>query len=345
MAQVRWACLWMLVSGVTVLSAEADASWRAIVPGGETVCSNGGEYRFFVREGNPDKLLVHFQGGGGCWRRSNCDLQKQPTYDPAVDGRDHPGERSGIFDLGNEDNPVSDFTMVFVTYCTADVHLGDRKTTYSGVEGDAPLSIQHRGAVNGRAALSWTFDHVEAPRLIVVTGSSAGAIGAPFHAGLLADHYRESRIVVVADGAGGYRTHAVPGMLANWGAIEVARQRRQYRNVDAETMDFETYIEIEGRSRPDMTFAQYNTSADHAQIMFLGLIGAGDTPLIDLLDANHAEIRNAVPGFRSYLEESRTHTILSRPEFYSSEVNGVKFVEWFRRLVEGEAVKDVRCDC
>ncbi len=44
-----------------------------------------------------------------------------------------------------------------------------------------------------------------------------------------------------------------------------------------------------------------------------------------------------------YLAPGTTHTILARPEFYTQSVNGVRFVDWFTRLLAGEKVPDVRC--
>ena len=38
--------------------------WNAIEPGGETTCSDGTPYRFYVRPGDPARLMVYFQGGG-----------------------------------------------------------------------------------------------------------------------------------------------------------------------------------------------------------------------------------------------------------------------------------------
>ncbi|MBL1135963.1 MAG: hypothetical protein HND46_11645 [Chloroflexi bacterium] len=36
----------------------------------------------------------------------------------------------GIFDLENPENPFADYNMVFVPYCTGDVHIGNREATY-----------------------------------------------------------------------------------------------------------------------------------------------------------------------------------------------------------------------
>src|SRR5215831_12302172 len=59
------------------------APWKEIPGGPGTTCAHGGDYSFFVREGDPKRLLVCFQGGGACWNYATC--VKNPTYDAAVD--------------------------------------------------------------------------------------------------------------------------------------------------------------------------------------------------------------------------------------------------------------------
>ena len=35
--------------------------WAEYLPGGDTVCSRGGDYRFYVRGGDPNKVIVDFE--------------------------------------------------------------------------------------------------------------------------------------------------------------------------------------------------------------------------------------------------------------------------------------------
>ncbi|MEO8359601.1 MAG: esterase, partial [Vicinamibacteria bacterium] len=45
----------------------ALAQWETVVPGGDTICSDGSPFRFFVYRSDPSKLLIEFEGGGACW--------------------------------------------------------------------------------------------------------------------------------------------------------------------------------------------------------------------------------------------------------------------------------------
>ena len=60
----------VLAFGVLAPSATFAQEWETVVPGGDTICSDGSPYRFFVHRGDPGKLLIEFEGGGACWSGS-----------------------------------------------------------------------------------------------------------------------------------------------------------------------------------------------------------------------------------------------------------------------------------
>ena len=109
-------------------------------------------------------------------------------------------------------------------------------------------------------------------------------------------------------------------------------------------MNFESFFEVEGKRLGDFTFAQYNTHADAVQLQFLQLLGVSGVPLIELIDKNHEELRGAISNLRTFTEAGDFHTILSRPELYTSEAGGMKLVDWLSDLASGRPVKDARCD-
>ena len=329
-------------------AAESEKRW-AKIPGGEgTVCSQGGPYSFYFRTASPDKLMVYFQGGGACWRYGNCDLGQQPTYDPAVDAGDDP-KPSGIFDLGNAGNPLADYSVLFLPYCTGDVHLGDKEAVYSGAAspgaGDTgaarSVRIHHNGYRNAMAAIEWASARVKAPSDVFVAGESAGAIATPFYADRLADRYPKARVVQLGDSGGGYRSPAVPGLLEAWGAIEVLRRFAFNVPSDTSAIRFETLYTATARNHPTIRLAQVNTAEDETQVFFLAQIGMPNAVLDPLLERNYADIRAASPAFRAFTASGKVHVILRRPQFYSLEAGGVRLRDWVAGLVAGRRVDDV----
>jgi hypothetical protein len=62
---------------------ELKDGWNQLRPDGETICAKGAPYHFYARRGSPEKLLVFFEGGGGCWRGEDCD-RGRPVYEPEI---------------------------------------------------------------------------------------------------------------------------------------------------------------------------------------------------------------------------------------------------------------------
>ena len=90
----------------------------------------------------------------------------------------------------------SEYTSVFIPYCTQDIHFGDNKETSYGV--------QHVGAHNIFGTLQWIFENFPNPESIFITGCSAGATPLPVLYDLINAHYNQGgdssvNIDVVAD--------------------------------------------------------------------------------------------------------------------------------------------------
>jgi hypothetical protein len=192
---------------ITVGSASTDtpptladlqpAQWNSIAPGGDTLCAFETPYQFFVRpSATPsDKLMIYFQGGGACWDDGTCSADESIFKQTA--SADEAGGSGGIFDYDNAENPVSDYDTVFVSYCTGDVHSGNQTQDYSS--GGQSYTIHHNGFINARAVLDWTYTNFPNPSHVLITGTSAGAVGMVVHVPYIFDHYAASRTIFLAD--------------------------------------------------------------------------------------------------------------------------------------------------
>ena len=160
--------------------------WQSIKPGGNTGCAHGGRFAFWARLADLTKLLVFFEGGGGCYSYSTC-APGSTWFDPVVNNSDSPARMLGIFDLADPRNPFRDWSAVVIPSCTGDVFIGSTDHTYR--QGGKRILIRHRGWYNGEAALHWAFAHVRSPKRVLVAGSSAGSVGSAFHAPEVIEHY------------------------------------------------------------------------------------------------------------------------------------------------------------
>lgn len=349
--------------------SELRPGWTNIVPADAGTCALGDEFSFWARPGDPSKLLVTLEGGGACWSGQHCALDAQPTYAPFAGSGDDPTLDAGIFDLEHPENPVADYSMVYISTCNADVFLGDSEVTYDVESPGAPpdtVTIQHRGYPNTMAALNWVFNRVEAPETVFVVGWSAGAIPSPIYTSIIADRYPDARIAHFADGAGAYRAgDKLAPFFENHGTLDVLAEVGGYEGFTTETLSFEDFYVVESGKHPEITYHQYNTVEDHIAYKFLGIMGIVDTPLTELREAAHAYIRRHTDRFRTYTAWGDQENVMGgyfdgvlaqgnenngRPyaldRFYTYQVNGIRFRDWFAAIAAGESVDDVHCtDC
>jgi len=119
----------LLALAVAAGGGGADASgsglgpWVKILGGGKTRCARGGKYAFWVRKGDPQRLLIFFQGGGGCFDERTCALGST-WFDDRVDAGDDPELNGGILDLTDTRNPFRSWSVVYIPSCTGDVTWG-----------------------------------------------------------------------------------------------------------------------------------------------------------------------------------------------------------------------------
>ncbi|MEZ5550557.1 MAG: pectin acetylesterase-family hydrolase [Pseudomonadales bacterium] len=339
-----------LVADSTRSTESGSGDWQVIEPGADTVCSDGSAYRFFVRAADPAKLLVYFQGGGACWFPENCDTHLQPSYKVNV-ADDDPSRYDGIFALTNPDNPFLEYSMVIAPYCTADTHMGDRQTSYQAPATEDhtahELTIHHRGFVNSNAVLDWIYGAYSNPAEIFVTGSSAGSIPSPYFAWQIAAQYPGARIAQLGDASGGYRRSATTNTdrMLQWGTLDyLASRHPEFSEVTEDAFNYELLYIKAAQARPDILFAEYDAAEDTVQKRFLALGGSTADSLLDLLRANHRDIRAEVSNFRTYVGPGDSHTILGRPEFYTAESDGVRIRDWVADLAAYRTVQNVECD-
>lgn len=323
----------------------AAGEWIAVEPGGDTVCSRGTDYRFFVRGGDPSRVIIDFQGGGACWDASNCgfagalfsdDVGELDTFVAALDA----GIIGGIFD-GTDGRAFADYTIIHIPYCTGDIHWGDARTEYTD-----DLTIEHRGFVNASSALDWVYTRYPAASTILVSGCSAGAYGAALHSAYVADHYPDARIAVLADsGAGIITDDFLTRSLPNWNAepsLPPFIDSLQRPLEELSLVDLYTGI---GAHFPNLRMAQTAANWDEDQIFFYVAMGGDPGDWNPRFRESLRTIESTIPNFRAYVPPGSVHCATPYPYFHEREVNGVRLADWTQQLVEGDSMPEtVACE-
>ena len=327
--------------------------WAEYLPGEDTVCSRGGEYRFYVRGGDPNKVIVDFEGGGACWDAFTCSIADSIFKDrvrPIADFTEALANRGldGLYTNHREDDPFKDWTLIHIPYCTGDIHWGDATQTYR-----EDLVIEHKGFVNVQSVFSWMGNHYAAPNELFVTGCSAGAYGAAMHSAYLADMYPMSKMSVIADSGAGVITQDFLEMsLPTWNAesnIPPWIEGLQRPVVELNLSD--VYIEI-ANSLPEARFSQYTTAFDADQRFYFTAMGGDPADWNPQMNASLDEIEAATENFRSFVAPGPMHCVIPYPFMYdrvTTSANGeVQLLDWMVEFIDGELPDSARCqgeDC
>lgn len=151
-------------------AAEAMGDWTRYSydtqDGDGPLCITGTEFAVFHQQRDPKKLMIILDGGGACW---------QNFYQCSITADTNPPE-GGIFDDSGAgiDNPLADWSKVFVTYCDGSVFSGDNTVEDPSFPGGVR---HHRGLRNLTAGLDLARDLHPAAQQVLLGGISAGGFG------------------------------------------------------------------------------------------------------------------------------------------------------------------------
>ena len=160
-----------------------------------TRCMDGEPAGFAISE-NPDAtdVMIYLEGGGACFSDA-CDFTAfNIPFVPPMDG---------VFSRSNDNNPVRDWTMVYVPYCTGDIHAGDAEAELGG------QMRQFRGYTNVTRYLQHLVPSLPGTERVLLTGISAGGFGAGINAAQVADAFGGDVETIVVDDSGPPLSNAV----------------------------------------------------------------------------------------------------------------------------------------
>ncbi|MGH0037147.1 MAG: pectin acetylesterase-family hydrolase [Myxococcota bacterium] len=349
--------------------ASVDYEGQTLLP----TCWDGEPWSFFVHRGSVNKLVMYYQGGGACWSAATCGGIPGiagPTFKRSVGAGDNPANfSSGFADLSNPDNPFKDWNIVFVPYCTGDIHWGDAVVDYEIDLGDPEprvTTMRHKGFVNAQVAEKFAREHFVHPEQVFVTGSSAGAYGAIVNSLYLQERaYPSADFAVVGDAGNGVITQDfLEEDLANWGIQANLPPWMPGLDVPlAELTAADLYIES-AKTYPQNRFATYTTAFDGGnggQTGFLQVMNNKNNALdwirwwdsscewneeMTALNARARMETLVEDNFRSYVGTGSAHTMWGRDKVYTDTTSGVPTVrDWLAAMLDDtEDWVDVECD-
>jgi len=331
-----------------IASTDVGGGWTKhtfdpLEPGGPK-CIFGTPYSAFVKIRNPRKLIVYMQGGGACWQNFYfCNFfaeAQEPQTFPQI----------GIFadsftpESGLQENPLGDYSIVYMPYCDGSVFGGDNDVVDANLSDFGGVRF-HRGLANASAGIDLARNVFPHARKILLAGSSAGGVGAasfaPFLVRMVFGNWRQ---LFVFNDAGPVaanlnETDAIAARAADWrfGQFYPASC------TDCDDQGQQTAL-IKWRLDNDRTIREsfYSTDGDATDRFFLNI--GTQAEYRDLILTEHGMLNHAHPRrYKRFIRSGDdSHTALASPEnpflFYFGEANGVPLSKW-----TGDFLTPLRC--
>lgn len=325
--------------------ASGPITWEKVSAPAECQCSDASEFHYWVHRGDPSRVVFFLEGGGACFSAETCAPGQSATSTPNLANGlpDQPGTTghpadTGLLDLSNPDNPLAGASVVYVPYCTGDLHLGD--TTHDYGNG---VVIQHKGRTNADAALDTLAQDFPDAEQVIVYGQSAGSAGAPLYGGLAHDLLPDAKITVLADASAAYPadptiTTVIGGL---WGIFDQLPNWPETAGDPPTDWNLPGLLIQTSQHVPGVELATINTADDQTQRRFADLIGLSGTPLVQLIDGNNQLVEAAGVDLHSWVGPGTEHVSTARDDVYTTEVNGTKLIDWISEVVDGDDVADV----
>ena len=165
------------------------------VPVAGTQCMNGNTTGMGVNyRPRSTKLMIYLEGGGACFNASTCrDVAHQHGFGPR-DLRSFAVQlgAAGVFNRSDGDNPLAEYSFVFIPYCTGDVFAGANP---NGFGGRNQVGYNNMGVYVDELVRTFgpLVDHV------VLAGSSAGGLGAIYNFDRVQTAFGKTPVTLLAD--------------------------------------------------------------------------------------------------------------------------------------------------
>ncbi|MBR57700.1 MAG: hypothetical protein CMH54_06530 [Myxococcales bacterium] len=173
----------------------------------DTICGDGSPTGLAVNlKPEATRVFIYLEGGGACWDYSGCaGIVQTSLHLGGYDEGTFEGVIAGtyknmvVFDREEQKNPLRDAHYVFIPYCTGDAFSGNAVVELTGLLPWESKTVHFKGRHNIEVyldRLAPTFADVEQ---VVVSGSSAGGLGAGLSWPLFVEAFPNATVDVLDD--------------------------------------------------------------------------------------------------------------------------------------------------
>lgn len=344
-------------------------------------CRNGSPAGYYLRKGKnaEGNLMIFFNGGGVCYDDFLCGFNPQ-SVDESMPGEtiqnatlelfsnlqvlkvaQQPVEE-GIFKRDAK-NPVGDWNMVYIPYCTGDIFAGTKPDT------EIPNSIlqgkqQLVGYNNTMLMLPLIKQAFPSPKQVLVTGVSAGGMATLVHYDNMRETFKGADVLAISDSGIPFRDQWMAVCLQkNWRAMWGMNNWLPKDCSNCFRSDGGGLVEGLGgfifkqKYKGQFLGGGVSTKQDQIIKLFFGMgndnctasstingVGAFFTLSSlppEVFPAGLKDFIENVAGkdqVGSYIMEGDLHQHIFRPRFYEQNGVGITLADWVGKILKHEAV-------
>ncbi len=329
--------------------AETLESWQW-VPIEGMKCRDNSDTGMGIRfHRSPKKLMIFLQGGGACFEPNTCETNPSNYNADNFEEFKEGFGQTALFNISRSENPFQDWNMVYLPYCTGDVHVGNKENG-SALGVDEPQQfVGHQNFKRVVDLLAPYFNNQQVEEVAVV-GLSAGAFGTLVNYIYAADAFSEAKVSLIDDSGpimsdeeafdpcmqGGLTLlYNIPLPQGFLGCC-----RPSYGLADIHTYLAERY--------PNGQFGLSSYYEDQTIRYFLGF---GQNCFSGAEDLSAEVYRNALVNLRenvlkptgkwsTFFVDGSSHVLMiSDDRYFNTTVNGVKYTDWIGQVLEGKVLQ------
>ncbi|MBK9265673.1 MAG: hypothetical protein IPM54_38525 [Polyangiaceae bacterium] len=320
-------------------------------------CRNGSPAGFGIRpQTDSDKLVIYLEGGGACFNGTTCGINPASFGAVAFAGWENTSGAAGIFNANNDENPVKDWNMVYVPYCSGDIHAGN--ATNVDIPGAlSPKDQDFVGYANIYLYLKRIIPTFPGLSKVLLTGISAGGFGAAYNYVRVAEAFCPTPVILVDDsGPPMSDAYIAPCLQSRWRSLWNLNNTLPADCPECAGPDgggIVHYVDYVGKKYPNARLGLISSTRDAVISLFFGY-GKNDCQNIDgiassvdgnVYAAGLMDLRDNHMGtsgqWGTYFVDSTTHTYLLGPGFYSTAVQGKKLSAWLGDIVNDGPVEHI----
>lgn len=285
---------------------------------------------------------MHLGGGGACWDDATCrtHTSKFTVWSKYKFTGPYNEQKSsmlrGWYDRTNDKNPLRDFTLVRVPYCTADIHAGNSTVNYGSNR--FPYIIHHHGHRNFQAILEDLKRFRLDPELLVLAGNSAGGLGVTWNLYNVKKAFPKPQVITINDSGLLFKSPHISriklhAIFKNWGADAGGPLDTKKVTPNSQSPVIETLLHNQ-KAFPKTYYAFISSYHDYVMTLFTRLLRPSafwSTVKENLLSVSKEEFSRS-SYYKVYYVDNWTHSYYKRdPSEVTSD--GVKLNDWMRDLL------------